>query len=114
MNMQGLLGEWTTRDAAATVSRREENEIGSSKSAIMGEVGSVTAHACVTAIKQRRLRQIICVVEPIPVWLVTLIAAFFAKRCLVGICYVSVPGQKVALMSDINMICELPRISKAR
>lgn len=80
----------------------------------MREVGSITTHACVTAVKQRRLCQIVCtgIVEPVPVWLVTLIAAFFTKCCLVGISHISVPRQEVSLIIMVNNMLKVERSSR--
>lgn len=69
----------------------------------MGQVRSITTHTCVTSVEQRRLREIFCVVEPVPIWLVTLVTALFTKCCLVGVGYVPVPCQEVALMGDIQV-----------
>lgn len=78
----------------------------------MGEIGSIATHTCLATIKQRRLRQVVGVVEPVPIWLVTLVAAFFTKCCLVRIGDVSVPGQEISLMGGkIKINCELFRES---
>lgn len=96
--MLDLLGERTTRDAAATVARGEEYVVGSREAAVVREIGPIATHTCFTSIKQRRLRQIVGVVEPVPVWLVTLVAAFFSECRLVCPGNIPVPRQEVALM----------------
>lgn len=97
MDILDLLAERTTLDAATAVSRGQEDVARPGEAAVVGEVGPVTTHTCFTAVEQRRLCQVVCVFEPVPVWLVALVAAFFAKCCLVGIGYIAMPGQEVAL-----------------
>lgn len=96
--MLDLLGERTIRDATTAVARGEENVAGSRDTAVVGEIGPIATHTCFTSVKQRRLGQVVGVVEPVPVWLVTLVAAFFAKRCLIRIGDVPMPSQEVALV----------------
>jgi len=112
--MRGLLGERTTLDATTAVARGQEYVSCSGNTPVVCEVGSITAHTCLTAVKKRRLGQIVRIVEPVPVWLVTLVAAFFTECCLVGIGDVSVPGQEVALICGINIMCGPRRSSRVK
>lgn len=92
MNIWGLLGERATLDATTTVARWEEDVVGSGEAAVVGEIGPIATHACFTSIKQGRFRKIVRVVEPVPVWLITLVAAFFTECRLVCVGYIPVPG----------------------
>ena len=68
----------------------------------MGQESAVTTHAGIAAVKHGRLRQVVLIREPIPVWLVSLVAAFCPQCLFVRPHEVSVPAQEVALWDTVR------------
>lgn len=90
-----LLLERTILDTSTSFSRWKF-DITTRDSAVVLEISTVTTHACVRSIENGGLAQVVLITEPIPVRLVTLVAALFPQRRLVTIQKVSVPAQEIA------------------
>lgn len=96
-----LLLEGTRLDTASSVSGWQSYAalIGRGNAVISatGNIGTVTRHAGVRAIKSGRLRWVLCPFGPVVVWLVALVATFIAESLLIRPREVPVPGEEVSL-----------------